>query len=129
MTLNKGKHIVKEIDSVLCTVVELGINKKRMKFLKELLEFNHFEVKVAEEPVLEEQASTFILGVTDLVFNPVIAVYEKSLKRPDGENISPAFWNQQAEVDKLPYFDYREKNPDAKNEDDFQINPWAYRTI
>ncbi len=128
MSLTKGKHIVQEIDGTLCTVVESGINTKRLNFLKELLEFNKFEVKVSEV-LVEGQDSTFTIGVTDLVFNPVIAVFEQSLKRTNGEKVSPSYWNQTPEVDQLPYFDYRAKNPKATNEDDFLPNPWAYRTI
>lgn len=129
MSLQKGKHITKEIDGTYCTVVETGISEKRMKFLKELLTFNGLEVKVSETPASEGNKATFELGVTDLVFNPVIAVYEKSIKRPDGKPITPAFWNQEEEVERLPYFDYREKNKNAKNTDDFQVNPWSYRTV
>ena len=129
MPLNKGKHIVQEIDGVLCTVVESGINANRLKFLKELLEFNKYEVKVEEVAGEEGQATTYTIGVTDLVFNPVIAVYEKSLKHPNGKKVSPASWNREKEIEYLPYFDYREKNPDAENEDDFVINPWGYRTV
>ena len=129
MPLTKGKHITQEIDGVYCTLVETGITAQRCTFLKELMEFNGFEVKIAETPGTEEQASAFTIGVTDLVFNPVIAVYEQSLNRPGGGKVSPVYWDQLPEVEALPYFDYRKKNPDAKNEDDFQVNPWAYRTM
>lgn len=129
MSLNKGKHIVQEIDGVLCTVVEAGVSSNRLKFLRELLEYNHFEVKFTEEIVEETKEPNYIIGVTDLVFNPVIAVYEKSLESPDGKIISPVNWNQETEIEQLPYFDYREKNPQAENTDEFLPNPWAYRTI
>lgn len=129
MSLTKGKHIVQEIEGVLCTLVEKGIDTDRLKFLKRLLEFNNFEVKVAEVKGEEGQPSTYTIGVTSLVFNPVIAVYEKSLKHQNGKKVSPASWNQVAETEYLPYFDYREKNPDAENQDDFVTNPWSYRTV
>jgi hypothetical protein len=147
MALTKGKHIVKEIDSVLCTVVESGISNERMSFLKELLEFNKFEVKIEEDKtevkakpeakeeaetkveVKPEKVTTYTIGVTDLVFNPMIAVYENSLKRPTGEVVSPAYWNQQPEKPGLPYFEYRKKNPDAINEDEFIPVTHNYSTI
>lgn len=129
MPLTKGKHSTQEIDGAYCTLVETGITSERCSFLKEVLEFNGFEVKISEVPGNEETPATFTIGVTDLVFNPVIAVYEHALKRPGGGRVSPVYWDQLPEVDALPYFDYREKNPDAENEDDFQINPWAYRTM
>ena len=130
MSLSKGKHLVQEIDGVLCTLVETGIDNKRLTFLKELLEFNNFEVRTEEKPGKEEEPATFTIGVTDIVFNPVIAVYERSLKRTDGKGIvTPAYWKQEKEIEDVPYFDYRLKNPKAKNIDDFKVNPWSYRTV
>ncbi len=129
MALNKGKHIVQEINGVLCSVVESNLNAIRLKFLKELLEFNNFDVKILDEAIVEDQEPTFTLGVTNLLFNPVISVYQKSLKRLDGGKVSPTYWNQEVEIAQLPYFDYREINQDAKNDDDFLPNPWAYRTV
>lgn len=129
MSLNKGKHIVLEIDDVLCTVVESGISSDRLNFLKELLEFNSFDVNISETKNEAEQTSTFTIGVTDLKFNPVISVYQQSLKRPGGGKVSPTYWNQETEIDQLPYFDYRDKNEDAVNDDAFLPNAWAYRTV
>ena len=92
MALTKGKHIVQEIDGELCTIVESGISRERMDFLKELLEFNKFVVKTSETKNEETSEVTYTIGVTDLVFNPLISVYEKSLLRPDGkEKVSPAY--------------------------------------
>jgi hypothetical protein len=78
-------------------VVEKGIEKKRADFLKALLQHNHFTV-VTEEVAKTEESTTqlYNLGVTDLVFNPVIAVYELSLKTEKGETVSPAYWNQES---------------------------------
>jgi hypothetical protein len=127
MALKKGKHIVKEFNGVLCTVVESGITKERMNFLNDLLSLNKYEV-VVEETVSENE-TLYTIGVTDLIFNPMINVYERDLKRKDGTVVSVAFWNQETEEMDLPYFEYREKNPDSPNLDDFLSNPWAYRTI
>jgi hypothetical protein len=140
MALNKGKHIVKEIDNVLCTVVESGISIERMNFLKGLLEFNKFEVKTEKDEAKTEakgegdakiapQVDTYTIGVTDLVFNPMIAVYENSLIRPTGEIVSPLYWNQKTETPGLPYFDYRKRNPEAVNEDEFLPVTHNYRTV
>jgi len=146
MALNKGKHIVKEIDNVLCTVVESGISLERINFLKGLLEFNKMDVKSEKdeakakveakgeaeakaEAKIAPQVDTYTIGVTDLVFNPMIAVYENSLKRPTGEIVSPSYWNQQTETPGLPYFDYRKRNPEAVNEDEFLPVTHNYRTV
>lgn len=95
MALNKGKHIVEEVNGIRCTIVEKGVDAKRVAFLKELLEHNQFDVQIQEDKK-EDEASpdTFTIGVTDLVFNPVIAVYQMRLKTTDGKKVSPAFWNQ-----------------------------------
>lgn len=95
MALSKGKHIVEEINGIRCTVVEKGTSAERVAFLKQLLTINKFEVQVAEETKAEENAPvTYILGVTDIVFNPIIAVYQHKLFTAEGETVCPAFWNQ-----------------------------------
>jgi len=93
MTL-KAKHIVEEINGTRCTIVEKGAIADRVDFLKKLLEFNKFEVHVVEEAHEVGTPALFTIGVTDLVFNPVIAVYEMALKTSDGKKVSPAYWNQ-----------------------------------
>lgn len=128
MTLKKGKHIIKEINGVLCTVVESGITSSRKDFLKSLLELNKYTVEI-EEVVTETAEKSYTLGVTDVVFNPMINVYARALKRPGGEVVTIAYWNQETEEKDLPYFEYRERNPDMPSEDDFLSNPWAFRTI
>ena len=97
MALHKGKHIVEEIDGIRCTIVEKGTDEKRMQFLKELLELNGYEVKVQKEETAEEESDPkelYTIGVTDLVFNPVIDVYERRLRSKTGHKVTPAYWLQ-----------------------------------
>ncbi len=49
MSLLSGKHIVKEVQEIRCTIVETGATRERVDFLKDLLELNGYEVKVEEE--------------------------------------------------------------------------------
>ena len=92
----QAKHIVEEINGIRCTVIEKGATARRVDFLKELLSFNGFEIQLSEDKRADEStAPTFTIGVTDLVFNPLIAVYEMSLKTKDGQKVSPAYWEQQ----------------------------------
>jgi len=92
----KAKHIVEEINGQRCTVVEKGVDKKRITFLKELLSLNKFEVVVEEVAKTDETVEQlYNIGVTDLVFNPVIAVYELALKNNLGVAVTPAYWNQE----------------------------------
>ena len=52
---------------------------------------------MAEEPQEEnaENEKTYTIGVTDLVFNPVFAIYERRLKTPEGDYVTPAIWKQE----------------------------------
>jgi hypothetical protein len=105
MALNKGKHVIAEIEGVRCTVIETGLTESRARFLKGILEQNGCEVKQEQEKAKDGSAlDTFILGVTDILFNPVIAVYAHRLKRSDGGEVTPAFWNQWPADPDIPYW-------------------------
>lgn len=93
MALNKGKHIVEEIDGVRCSLVEKGASAERTDFLKKLLEHNNYTVKIASEG----ETGTFKIGVTDLLFNPVVDVYKRSLKSLTGKKVTPAYWLQESD--------------------------------
>jgi hypothetical protein len=94
--LTNAKHNTGDIDGVRCSIVESGITKERADFLEELLRFNGREVKVQHDAPAEGSTETrYTIGVTDILFNPVIQVYELLLKRPDGQKVSPAYWRQE----------------------------------
>lgn len=99
MGLESGKHIEKEIDGELYRIVELGITDMgRINFLKAVLEHNGFEVKWSEEPrKKEEDPVTMMIGVSDLTFNSVLAVYGRRLKSLDGKRVNPNYWNQKGD--------------------------------
>lgn len=108
MALNKGKHIVEEVDGVRCTLVEKGVSPERAEFLKKLLELNGYEVKTAPEG----ETGTFKLGVTDLLFNPVIDVYKRRLKSFTGHKVTPAYWLQESDKEteaEVHYWDFKRK--------------------
>jgi len=92
MALNKGKHIVEEIDGVRCSVVEKGVSPERAEFLKKILELNGYTVKEASEG----EAGTLKIGVTDILFNTVVDVYKRKLKSPSGKKVTPAYWLQES---------------------------------
>ena len=106
MALNKGKHLIEEIDGVRCSVVEKGVAAGRTEFLKKLLELNGYTVKIAAIPETE----TFNMGVTDMLFNPVIEVYKRSLKSLSGKRITPAYWLQESD-----------------KETEAEVNYWTYK--
>ncbi|TSA24326.1 MAG: hypothetical protein D4R67_12095 [Bacteroidetes bacterium] len=101
----KGKHNVAEIDGVRCTVVESGIPGERVDFLSELLTYNGFEVKSEQGKDKEGNVlETYITGVTDILFNPMIAVYEQKLFRTDGKVVTAAYWEQKNADTGIPYW-------------------------
>jgi hypothetical protein len=98
------KHIVEEIDGVRCTVVESGINEKRMEFLKNLLSVNKYEVKVEQMAKKDEnELVKYKIGVTDIIFHPMIAIYERKIFTAEGLVVSPQYWFQETEEIK-PYY-------------------------
>jgi hypothetical protein len=105
MALSKGKHNIAEIEGTRCTVIETGATAERAEFLRNLLSFNGYEVKTEKEKAKDgAELETIVIGITDILFNPMIAVYEKKLIRKDGLTVSPAYWNQWPEDDTLPYW-------------------------
>ena len=112
--INQGKHTVDEIDGVRCTIVETGASEERVKFLKNLLELNKFEVKVAEDKLPTPNSllptKTYTIGVTNLVFFPTIAIYERSLYTPEGHHVTPAYWKQYTTVCDPRYWRKRGKH-------------------
>ena len=96
MALTNAKHIIGEIDGIRCTIVETGATLERAAFLNDLLSFNNLEVKEIKEPSeLPESEVKYTIGVTNLIFNPVFAVYERQLKTREGGLITPGYWNQE----------------------------------
>jgi hypothetical protein len=94
----QAKHVVEELNGTRCTIIEKGVDVSRVEFLKRLLEFNGLQVIVVEDKAVAEEApTTFTVGVTDIVFHPTIAIYEMSLKTPDGRRVSPSFWEQKSQ--------------------------------
>ncbi|MFA6401736.1 MAG: hypothetical protein WCX31_08945 [Salinivirgaceae bacterium] len=94
MALNKIKPIVEEFEGVRCIVVESGITAERADFLTKLLNHNGYEVKKTASP-----ENTINLGVTDLLFNPVLDVYKRRLKSLSGKRVTPAYWMQKTDAE------------------------------
>lgn len=105
--ITNARHQVGEIDGIRCTIVESGITKKRMEFLRDLLTFNKLEVMVKEDAPAEGSTEIlYTIGVTDIIFNPAYAVYERTLKKPDGTVVTPAYYRQLEGDTSVLYWDY-----------------------
>ena len=120
-----------------CAVVEKNAGSARVEFLRGILEYNRYTVVVAVTPppkaavgaaaaaVPAEGAAaggvvgsaevnvplpaseTFTVGVTDVTFNPVNAVFGRLLKAPGGHIVTLAYWQQRENEpdDEKPYFE------------------------
>ena len=132
MAINKN-HEFEELGGVKCAIVERNAPQSRVDFLKDLLEFNGYTVIVAAPPVkpvppvaaatapegsvpspatvpVPEPPSAptvFTVGVTNVMFNPVNAIFGRLLKTREGDVVTLAYWEQQEEVanDEIPYFE------------------------
>ena len=94
------------IDEQRVTFVEKKIDKDRLDFLKKLLEFNGFEVLIQEDKrKSEEEPQLYTIGVTDMVFNPTVYVFQRRLKTLDGKHIvNQEYWNQLSDDSKPQYW-------------------------
>lgn len=113
MAINKN-HLFEDLEGIKCAVVESGLGEARKDFLKDLLEHNGFSVVTVSElskvPAAEGEtppAPTYKLGVTDVTFNAVNALFGRSLRTREGRVVTVAFWNQKEDVchDEIPYYE------------------------
>ena len=126
MPINQN-HLFEDLNGIKCSIVEKNATKVRVDFLRSILEFNNFEVivlpspppKVAPGPTTTQTSTeqtfplaeapvheTFTIGVTDVMFNPINAIFGRLLKTKDGRTITLAYWQQKEEEsrDDVPYF-------------------------
>lgn len=100
-----GKHTFGSIGDTRVTFVEKKITEERKDFLQKLLEYNGFEVIIAEEKrKTEEEPQLYTVGVTDMVFNPTIWVFERKLKTINGRKVTQDYWNQKTEETNPKYW-------------------------
>ena len=96
MAINNAKHIIGEIDGIRCTIIETGASLERVAFLSDLLSFNNLEVKeMLEASTVPGEEIKYTIGVTDLIFNPVFAIYERQLKTREGTFVTPGYWKEE----------------------------------
>lgn len=114
--INKGKHIEKEIDGTRVRVVEDAATPERVEFLTRLLEHNGYTVlaeEVAAKPPAEgEQPAPpkWMVGVTDITFNPVVYVYQRRLRTLEGHHVTPDYWNGVTSDAEPNYWDRSKKD-------------------
>jgi hypothetical protein len=124
MAINQN-HTVEELNGVRCAVVEKNVSARRVEFIKSILLQNEFTVEVAvtpppkataakpltEDEVVESSTpittETFTIGVTDVTFNWVNAIFGRMLIAPNGHIVTLAYWQQKDVLaqDAIPYFE------------------------
>ena len=110
MAINKN-HLFDELDGVKCAIVENNVSKDRMMFLKSLLEYNGYTVKVVAvintKPEEENQDEKFTIGVTHLAFNATNAIFGRLLKTQEGKTVTQLYWLQEEKSlkDEIPYYE------------------------
>jgi hypothetical protein len=126
MAINQN-HVSEELNGKKCAIVEKNVSPGRAQFLKELLLFNKYSVEIAATPPpkiaaptpqaegetaslpLPPPPETFTVGVTDMMFNAINAIFGRLLHTPDGHVVTAAFWHQQERTshDEIPYYEYK----------------------
>ncbi|MCW3113664.1 MAG: hypothetical protein JWR18_2060 [Segetibacter sp.] len=123
MAINKN-HEFEELNGVKCAIVEKNVSQERTDFLNDLLKLNKYDVVVVASPPAKalpskapaegaviEQAPvppvTFTVGVTDVTFNPINAIFGRLLKTKEGRVVTLAYWQQKETIahDEIPYFE------------------------
>jgi hypothetical protein len=100
------KHKFKNFEGKVVSIVEEGISKERVDFIKDLLEFNGFEVIVEEVKAKDEESSVkFNVYVPDPMFNPLIWIYDRKLKTKDGRYVTHEYWEKQDGETKPQYWE------------------------
>ena len=125
MAINKN-HEFEELDGIKCAIVEKNASSERVAFLKSILAYNQYTVVVVASPPAKaapvtaapvEGASaspapatpeTFTIGVTDLTFNPINAIFGRLLKAPGGHLVTQAYWQQKEKEphEEVPYYEF-----------------------
>lgn len=94
-------HSIEEINGVRCSVIEKNISEERAQFLTKVLELNGKSVQIKKN-----EDGTVTLGIDDILFNPIHAIYNRSLKTPEGKVLTPAYWFQKEQTDEY-YWNYK----------------------
>ena len=124
MAINKN-HEFEELNGIKCCIVERAVSMDRINFIKPLLEGNGYTVVVsgivpkapATAPVAEGETpapppppiepTQFTIGVTDMCFNTINAIFGRFLRTREGKVVTLAYWQQIDELAQdVSYFDF-----------------------
>lgn len=127
MAINKN-HEFEEMEGIKCAIVEKNVSNERAMFLKDLLVHNGYTLVIAPAPPPKAVAKPapkpaeetepakveeplpapelFNVGVTDLSFNSINAVFGRQLKTLSGCVVTQAYWNEAHKRcdEEVPYY-------------------------
>jgi len=125
MAINKN-HLFEDVDGIKCAIVETNVSADRATFLKNILEYNGYTVvtsllavpaappqPAAETPATVSdtppQPALYKIGVTDVAFNAINAIFGRLLHTPDGKVVTMAYWLQKEPEshDEIPYYEWK----------------------
>ena len=119
MAINQN-HLFEDLNGIKCAIVEKNASQARVDFLRPLLEHNGYAVVIVDSPapkiaaVPQEElhidvgiSTTFTIGVTDVGFNAINAIFGRLLKTKEGRVVTLFYWQQKEEKseDDIPYFE------------------------
>ena len=127
MAINQN-HTSEELNGIKCAIVEKNVSRERADFLKSLLQLNKYTVEIAAtpppkaapaKPLAEGEVApppppplpeTFTVGVTDMMFNPINAIFGRTLHSQDGHVVTQAYWHQKEKSshDEIPYYEKKD---------------------
>ncbi|MBK9637037.1 MAG: hypothetical protein IPO63_04185 [Bacteroidetes bacterium] len=124
MAINKN-HEFEELNGIKCCIVERAVSMDRVNFIKPLLEGNGYTVVVsgiipkvpAPAPVAEGESpapppppaapTEFTIGVTDMCYNTINAIFGRFLRTREGKVVTLAYWQQKDEqAQDVSYFEF-----------------------
>ena len=133
MAINKN-HEFEELNGIKCAIVEKNATQERVDFLQPLLELNNYTVVlqaspppkaapaptaaaapnaegIVETPPAELPPAIFTIGVTDVMFNSINAIFGRLLKTKSGHVVTLAYWKQKEHFahDEIPYYENQNK--------------------
>jgi hypothetical protein len=86
-------YIIEEVNGTRCSVVEKKISPERASYIKSILESSNLEVVTATD-----ENGSMTVGVTNVMFNFLTALYSRTLFTSDHKLVTPATWFQKEQT-------------------------------
>jgi hypothetical protein len=93
-------HTIEELRGIRCSVIERMISPERADFISAILKQNGLQVVS-----VTDNDGKVTIGVSDITFNLVQALYGRLLAISDARVVSPAYWYNQKDNEGF-YWDF-----------------------